>query len=202
MNHFIKLLHVLILIFVFQALTGCGAGWIPTRFATLQEAYPPGDILRSMEVVPSDSTIQKVFNAPYEDVFRAAIVSASQTQWLVEVQDKANGVILAMRVLQIMPPPDTADCQNNAGANRRPSQRNSYYAVVIKEKGPKSIEVTAVAKAQGRCEHKLCWGAPSANAVCERYASLHWATGHDNALSELTQFMVFISNNLIAAGVS
>jgi hypothetical protein len=189
------------MIFWFFTLAGCGHVWIPTRFGTMEEAYSLGDPLRSTEGVPSESMQKVVFNAPYEDVFRAADVSASQTQWLIQKESKAEGIILAIRVLQIPPPPDTADCPNAAGANRRPTQRNYYYAVVIKEKGPKSTEITAVAKVQGRCEHKSCFLEPTANAVCERYASLHWATGHDSAMSELTQFMTFIRNNLIAAGL-
>jgi hypothetical protein len=205
MNHSAKLLRALILTFVFLLLTGCLPGlqmeWIPDRFATLQEVYAPGDLLRSIEVAPIDSNIKKVFNAPYEDVFRAAIVSAGQTQWLVEVQDKAKGVILATRVLQTPPPVGAgANCEANNFANKNPTRRNYYYAVVITEKGPKSIEVTALAKAQGKCEHKGCL-ARERHEECERYASVHWATGHDNAMSELSQFMVFINNHLIAAGV-
>lgn len=195
---------VLFLICCFFALAGCGGlTWIPTSFATLQEAYPSGDPLRSTEGIPSESMQKVVFNAPYEDVFRAASVSASQTQWLIQKESKTEGIILALRVLQIPPPPDTLDCPNAAGANRRPTQRNYYYAVVIKEKGPKSTEVAAVAKAQGMC-HTSCYDLfnPSANTACERYASLHWASGHDTAMSELTQFMVFIRNNLIAAGLT
>jgi hypothetical protein len=154
-----------------------------------------------MEGAPPESMQKIVFNAPFEDVYRAANVSVSQVQWLIQKESKAQGIILAIQILEMLPPVTTANCPLNGGANSRPRQRNYYYAVVIKEKGPKSTEITAVAKVQGGCEHKACFAAPSNNRACEAYASLHWATRDDSALPQLTQFMTFIRNNLIAAGL-
>ena len=193
---------ILLLILCLFLLGGCasGKGWIPTSFAGIDEAYPQGGLLGSASSAPSESMRKSVFNAPYQDVFRAASISVSQAQWFLQKEDKAGGAILATRILQIQPPPGISTCPAGGGYNLHPTQRNFYYAVLINEKGPKSTEVSVFVKAQGRCFHTTrCFG--HSEYICDEYASLHWATVRDNALPDLTQFLTFVRNNLIAAGL-
>jgi hypothetical protein len=197
-----RLIYIPFLIFCLCLLGGCAptATWSPSRFAALEEAFPSERFLDSTAGIPSDSLKKNLFNAPYEDVFRAVSISASQAQMLVEKEDKKGGIILAVRTIQAPPPPGLPDCVLALQGNTRPQQRNYYYAILVKEMGPKSTEVTAVAKAQGRCIDGPCLTGPPA-ATCHAYASVHWAMAHENSLQELTQLMIFIRNNLIQAGL-
>jgi hypothetical protein len=157
------------------------------------EAYSAKEYLQNTDQIPRDSFKKAAFKVPYEDVFRAASVSASQAQFSIEEERKADGVILAMRTIQERPPQDIPI----APGNQRPHQRNYYYAIVVKEKGPKSTEVVIMAKAQGKCLVDPL----SATAACKAYAVPHWAAGHDDATPDLNQYMIFLRNNLIAAGL-
>lgn len=185
-------------IVILLILGGCGGGvWLPQRFGTAGEAYLSKDYLQSTEHIPSESHQKSMFNVPYEDVYRAVYVSASQAQLNIVKESKAEGVILALQALTINPPSDLMNCPANNFANNKPLQWYYYYAIVIKERGPRSTEVTAMAKAQGRCFSGVCFG----NDPCPQYASIHWAAGLDSAMTNLSQLMVFIRNNLIAAGL-
>lgn len=181
---------VLFVILCCIALTGCGT-WLPERFVRPDEAYSAKEYLQNTDQLPYDSFKKAVFKVPYEDVFRAASVSASQAQFNVEEERKADGVILATRIIQERPPHD------GAPGNQRPHQRNYYYAIVVKERGPKSTEVVIMAKAQGKCLADPLMG----TAQCRAYAIPHWATVYDNATQDLGQFMTFLRNNLIMAGL-
>jgi hypothetical protein len=187
----------LFILFLFT-LEGCGGGmWLPQRFGTVGEAYLSRDYLQSIEHIPSESYQKSMFNAPYEDVYRAVSVSASQAQLNIKKENKAEGLIFAEQALKINPPTDLLNCPANNFANNKPALWYYYYAIVIKEKGPKSTEVTAMAKAQGRCHTGGCWG----NDNCPHYSAIHWASGPDSAMTNLSQLMIFIRNNLIAAGL-
>jgi hypothetical protein len=181
---------VLFLILCFSALLGCGT-WLPERFVRPDEAYSAKEYFQNTDQLPYESFKKAVFEVPYEDVFRAASLSASQAQFNIEEERKADGLILATRTVQERPPRDAAP------GNQRPHQRNYYYAIVVKEKGPKSTEVVIMAKAQGKCLADPL-GSP---AQCRAYAIPHWAAGHDNPTQDLGQFMTFLRNNLIAAGL-
>jgi hypothetical protein len=166
---------------------------LPERFVRVGEAYSSKDYLQNTEQIPQDSFKKMLFQAPYEDVFRAASVSASQAQFSVEEEKKAEGVILATRTAKEQPP----QIYPMSPVNQQPHQRNYYYAILVKEKGPKSTEVVIMAKVQGKCLTELL----ISPAVCKAYATPHWASGHDNAMQDLNQFIVFLRNNLIAAGL-
>ena len=197
-----RLLYIPFFIFCLCALGGCDptARWSPLRFATLEEAFPYANLFDSTAGIPNDSIKKNLFNAPYEDVFRAVSISVSKAQMLLEKEDKKTGVILAVRMIQAPPPPGLPNCVLALQGNTRPQQRNYYYAILVREKGPKSTEVTAVAKAQGRCIYGPCLQGPPPS-TCHEYASVHWATAHENSLQELSQLMIFIRNNLIQAGL-
>ncbi len=173
-------------------LSGCGS-WVPERFVRAGEAYSSKDYLKNFEHLPQDSFKKMVFQAPFEDVFRAASISVSQSQFSLEEERKAEGVILATRIVEALPPQD----RPIAPGNQRPHQRNYYYAIVVKERGPKTTEVIIAAKAQGKCLID-----PLSNtSACKAYSIPHWATGHDAATQDLNQFMIFLRNNLIQAGL-
>ena len=182
---------ILFLILCFFVPLGCGT-WVPERFVRPGEAYSSKDYLHT-EQIPQDSFKKMVFQAPYENVFRTASVSASQAQLSIEEESKGEGVILATRIVQALPPQNLPI----SPGNKLSHQRNYYYAILVKEKGAKSTEVLITVKSQGKCLiDPLC-----NTSACKAYAIPHWATGHDHAMQDLNQFMIFLRNNLIAAGL-
>jgi hypothetical protein len=182
----------LILFIMILALSGCRSH-LPANFATVEEAFPPAET-KTPANIPSDSIKRSIFEVPFEDVFRAVMVSVSQVQMNIESNDKNKGIILATRTIEVPPP-----FHSDLGDNRRPKQRNYYYKIMVIEKGPKSTEVIAFAKTQGSCTD---WSIDAAfGSPCPKYAALHWAQNQDSSARELTQLMTFIRNNLIAAGL-
>jgi len=195
-----RLAHIGLLICCLCVLGGCGT-WLPVKFAKVEEVFTFAKPIESTGHIPSSSIKKNLFNAPYEDVYRAVSVSISQAQMNVEEEDKSKGIILAVRTIQALPPLYVGNTCDSAGSrgNTRPQPRNYYYAIMVVEKGPKSTEVTAISKAQGRCNNGFCLG--DAGAGCDTYSSVHWSTIEENSLPELTQLMTFIRNNLIQAGL-
>lgn len=178
--------------------SGCAANvWHPVRFSTTEEAF--ASLKPADQIPPPDSVKKGVFRAPFEDVWRAASISASQAQLNVEIENKAKGVIFATRTIQAAPFPTVPTCQFSQPYNGVPQQRNYYYAIVLKEQEAKSTEVTVLALAQGRCITGACAGFVDGEE-CRKYSSIHWATGLENSMTELNQVLIFIRNNLIAAG--
>ena len=181
---------------------------VPKRFATLEEVYPPNASLTPPPDAPLDSFKKGTFEAPYEDVFRAVSVSASQAQFNVESTDKARGLILATRVMMV----------RNLGESRTSEPRQYSYAIMVKENGPKSSEVMVLAKVQQSCTRMSFLSGMSGilgfgvlliatlpiylldKTTCDKAATVQWATGEFTTLQEMTQIMTFTRNNLIAAG--
>ena len=188
-------LNMILLGSLFMA--GCGGVWIPERFASLNEVYSTQNYLQSIDSIPPESIQKRVFDAPFEDVYQAVNVSASQAQLDVRTENKADGLILAMQTLTIDPPSDLMNCPANDFSNKKQLQWKYYYLIFVREKGSRSTEVVVMVKAQGRCLQGGCFG----KDPCPDYASVHWATGYDNAEGQLSQLMVFIRNNLIQAGL-
>jgi len=188
-----KLILSAILLIMLSAMLGCRSH-LPVNFVTVEDAFPTG-VSSSIANIPSESFKRSIYEATYEDVYRAVMVSVSQVQMNIEVTDKNKGIILATRTINI-PPPFGSDLADN----RRPMQRNYYYKVMVIEKGSKSTEVIALAKAQGRCIDwpldNVMFGAP-----CGKYSTIHWAVNQESSAQELAQLMTFIRNNLIAAGL-
>jgi hypothetical protein len=118
----------------------------------------------------------------------------------VEVEDKTKGVIFATRTIQATPYPIVPTCQYSQSLNGVPQQRNYYYAIVLKEQGAKSTEVTVLALAQGRCITGACARFLDGEE-CMKYSSVHWAMSLESSMTELNQVLIFIRNNLIAAGL-
>src|SRR3990172_4127802 len=164
-------------------LVSCSA-WHPARFASVQEAYVGGEHLAEPSPAPVDSRKKALFDVPYEDMYRAASVSASQAQMSIEWEDKAKGQILAVRVTKGLMPQKSF----MQPGNRRPQDKYFFYSIVVRERGPRSTEVSITAKTQGRCiTESVDLGGDKAE--CLAYSVPHWATGDDNSQQELTQFM-------------
>ena len=207
----------LMIVISFSGLTGCAMDWYwtPERSATVQEAFrsyaPPGD-----PAVARQAVVQQVFNAPYEDVFRAVNVSASQALFHVHEQDKRAGVVLATEVLRTQPTDQV--------------HTTFYYAILIKERGPRRTSVTIMAKVQYPCLYQVVgagWhiatfgivkaatalsGEDDDKESCTRRSTLRWAAvvNSDSGIRrlpfspdrtpEIARFLSFVRNNLIAAG--
>lgn len=185
------------------SLGGCASTYLPEKWSSLDEAFPPRERLRSSEV-PSESQQRGIFAAPYEDVYRAAMTSLSQAQYNIGYEDKKSGSLAGTRIVQAPPGPGVGD---NAVM---PTERRYFVTVSVQERGPKSTEVLVAAKAQGRCQltpavaHIITAGASAmmgVNDKCRAYSELHWASGNTSASQDLNSLLNFIRNNLLAAGV-
>lgn len=166
--------------------------------ASVGVAYPVEEIEGLGEKAPPQSRKAAVFAASYEEVYRAVVVSASQTQINIERENKSKGLVLGSRVVEALPPVPT--CPGSQRVNGISQPRKYFYAIVIKEKGVRSTEVLASVKVQGACWTGHCFEYIDMEA-CSQYARLHWANLVENPEKELTQLMTFIRNNLHAAGV-
>ena len=155
------------------------------QFMTVQEAFGPS----GSDEPPKDSKAIKtnIFDASYEEVFRAASVSTSQAQFEIQSEDKHRGVILATREVQ---------------GSGYWFPRIFFYSIRLKELGPKRTKVTIVAKVQAACTRFNWGGASETNALCDKVSKGAWADlgGIFLAAPELSQFMIFVRNNLLAAG--
>lgn len=166
--------------------------------ASVEFVYSPLEIGSLIAKAPSQSKKATLFAASYEDVYRAAFVSASQTQINIETENKSKGLMLGTRAVEAVPP--IPRCQNSERLNGVSLPRKYFYAIVVTEKGPKSTEVLATVKVQGACWTGVCFQSVDL-AECTHYSTPHWADLGENPERELTQLMTFIRNNLIAAGV-
>jgi hypothetical protein len=178
---------------------------VPEHYDVMNKAYPPND-MASPASAPPESIKKSTFEAPYEDVYRAATIAASQAQFNIESSDKSKGLILAERIAL------TGKVGDNAV-----TQTKFFYAITVKELGPKVTEVAISSKAQTKCRYT----SPGTHVVttifsfgiwllfipaivaldnqCKEAAEIHWDA--TMSLEQLTQFMTFTRNNLIAAGV-
>lgn len=173
-------------------LAGCATTTLPERWSTAKDAFPS----KADMIPPADKTgVFEVtsFTAPYEDVYRAASVSASQAMLDVTAESKDDGYILAEQIPQGKP------------------GIHYYYAITVDELGPKQSRVTIMSKMQAQC---VILGSgysiatlgilPAAqhatgetDEACRENSQVHW--GGDP--TQFKQFMSFVRNNLIAAGV-
>lgn len=184
----------------------------PERFARPSEVFPPASLKGFDSDAPFDSVKSTQVEAPFEDTFRAATVAASQSQFNIEESNKAKGWILATRVIHV--PFGQQGIMKYDG-----SQKVYTYAIVVTEQGKKSTKVQIGAKMQRSCKkYNLLGqimrpiviiltfglelqGAGADHNQCEAESQLNWATGQNSSLQEMTQFLIFLRNNLIAAGV-
>ncbi len=175
-------------------LVGC-METVPKYFHPLNQVFPPDNLPPITPQTPNSSYKRETFDIPYEDVYRAANMAVSQAQINIKQQDKGKGVILGERYL------GSADV---------------FYAVKVKELGPKSTEVLIMTKAERTCRQltTLDWITSPFWVVfslglgvflinqsldCSKLleSGPYWANGQ----KELEQFQVFLRNNLIAAGL-
>jgi len=210
-NLTMRMISLIVLVFF---LSGCTVT-VPERFATLQEAYPPNESLTPPPDAPPDSYKKGTFAAPFEDVFRAVNVAASQAQLNVESTDKRKGQILATRFAQVQPRGFSGDYSLKTFAS------TYSYMIAVSEKGPKTTEVLASSKVQITCERVTALGwigrtlaVPLTFGLmlvvlpfqirddnrCADLSTAQWATGELSSQQELDRLLIFTRNNLIAAG--
>jgi hypothetical protein len=145
------------------------------------------------------------FAAPYDDVFRAAVVAAGQALLNIEEQQKSAGMVYASRSLT-MPPHGTSE------ARRKRTQHTYFYAISVRELGPKTSEVRISAKVQGGCDmvgagiYMLTAGVLTKqfndeNDRCRALTAGMWADGEHSSEPEMQQFLALLRNQLVAAGL-
>ncbi len=173
-------------------LTGGCATTLPEHWSNAKEAYPGTQAM----VPPADKPGAfegATFSTAFEDTYRAASVSASQAMFDVTDEDKSAGYILAEQVPQGKP------------------GLHYYYAIKIDELGAKKSRVTIMSKVQIQCVTfnaatdiatlgllpAVQHGTGETDEKCRENSEVHW--GGD--AGQIKQFMSFVRNNLIAAGV-
>ena len=180
-------------------LGGCASGpsVLPSTFSNVEQVFANGAHLNPPPNTPADSRKHIEVPVNYEDAYRATIVSLTQALMNIERENKAQGVVFAQKIVQVIP----GFHPTNNFNNQRSQERRYYFAIVLKEKGAELTEITAYAKVQGRCYFaSTAFGLPTDKVNCQNYATVHWASGIDSAQESLSQFMILLRNNLIAAG--
>ena len=193
-SNLVAILISLVVLAYFVSISGC-VTVLPKSFATPKEAYPSSKSFIPPSNAPRDSFKRAVFEAPYDDVFRAVKVSVSQVMLNIESSNKAKGEILATSIKNTFNP-KTGD----------PREIRYYYGILVKEIGPETTEVTILAKRQRSCKSLsratacLSFGAtlPHIEECNEETVAVKLAT---DAVEQLSQFMTVTRNNLIASGV-
>jgi len=201
-------MRVALILALAAAAAGCASS-PKVQLADVREVFTDPKQLASGAGVPAEATKTAVYEVPFEDVFRLANISASQAQLSVEEVQKNAGLIFATRAIM----------KSAAGfGTGAPTPHRFFYAISVQELGPKSTRVRVMAKLQGKCETDVeFWGGPtytllaigsvgigplmgsSINKQCEALRVPHWAINQDSAETEISQFFVFLRNNLLAA---
>lgn len=191
------------------AAAGC-ATVTKVELAEVRDVFSDRSQLATGNGVPPEASKTAVYDVPFEDVFRLTNLSASQAQLSVEDVQKNAGIILATR--SVMKDP--------SGMGSAPTPHRFFYAVSVQELAPKSTRVRVVAKMQGKCQTST-ESVPGGSAMyafvtvstlglghmalapldkrCKELRQPHWATDKDSAEQELSQFFIFLRNNLLAA---
>lgn len=182
-------LGVWIGLFSATVISGCSIGptILPDRFMGSGDAFPSSEAATPPAEF-SEATRSSTFNAAFEDVFRAASVAASNAQLHIESEHKSSGFIVASRAVKMIP---------RGTDNTQPSEHIYFYAVVVRELGPKRTDVRISAKVQGRCQLSIL---PGHREYCRKLSSGMWAVSQHGTTEELLRFLTFLRNNLIAAG--
>ncbi len=180
----------------------------PERFATVQEAFPINEPL-STNGLSHDSFRSAVYEAPFDDVFRAATTAITFADFNIESSDSANGIILASNE-------NTYRSRNSFGGdfNRRHS-----FAVVLTKKGRTSTEVTIYSKIQSTCRYmglisSVLFIVVSAGvgvlytpvlildySTCSELAELHWVTeSQESKAPKMAEILTSIRQKLMTSG--
>ena len=166
------------------------------HWMTSEEAFDPSHNGNP----PDPNSIKKVvIDASYEEVFHAASNAATQAMWEIDKQDKTGGLLFAHRIVdepwsKIIP-------QWGEGP---PGKHQYFYRVKTNELSAKQTEVVLESKVQGNCRGcaaPLGLGRSHCKAVeqdCGELRAGMWLNANDQ--EEISQFVVLLRNNLIAAG--
>jgi hypothetical protein len=157
---------------------------------TAEEAFDPS---HTSDGPPPNWIKKVVLDASYEEVFRAASIAATQAQWDVEKQDKHAGIVLAKRLVESEAVPVSWGSERTTHAH--------FYRISVTELAGKQTEVAIVGKVQAYCviQHGLTGlHAGKDNENCQKLAAGMWQSVAESP--EVSQFVVFLRNNLIAAG--
>ena len=199
--------RVLLAISIIVVMSGCAIypedNLQPSRLMTIGQAYPNLEAMAPPAAF-ADSSRVTTYQAPFEDVFRIASVTASQVQFYVEDTQKSRGVILASRSAMMQP--------KGTMSGHLTTEHQYYYAILVRELGPKRTEVRISSKVQGKCAmwhgsmHVASLGTLSSQIVqdnerCEKLSKGMWASGAQTSVVEMQQFHTFLRNGLIAAGL-
>ena len=137
-----------------------------------------------------------VFEASFEQVYRAASVSTSQALFEVEKEDTRTGRIFAKRIVEREP--------ISVSWGTETATHTYFYLITVKELAPKRSEVAILARVTAPCRLSHSYDRIAASAEklqadddrCRALAAGTWAGG---AEPQLSQFMILVRNNLIAA---
>jgi len=158
---------------------------------------------------PDSGMIRKVvIDASYEEAFHAASVAATQAMWDVDKQDKTAGVLLAHRIVD--EPLGKVFPDGPQGGTRYgvPGRHLYFYRMKANELSAKQTELVLGGRAQGYCgllgspptlsvkAYKSEWA--EYNQKCGELRAGMWLNANDQP--EISQFVVLLRNNLIAAG--
>ena len=199
-NSFFKILIYMFLIPSLIMLNGCFKD-LPENFSTITDVYPQKET--NIDDAPQGSFMKTSLRVPYEDAFRSATVAASQAQLATIDSDQDLGRILALRATAVNP-------LVRKGASQY------YYLIKVKEVTSNETEITIVTKSEEKCKYATPVGLTlftiltlgillffmpliaMENSQCTDKSTLHYDV---TSMPEITQFMNFVRNDLIAAGL-
>ncbi len=199
MNYLLR--RVAILFLLVLLLIGCASNPYhgPEHFAKSVDVFASARNGSLPEGGPSDSKLQIVYDAPYEDVFRTAKVSAAQAQLFVEEANKDKGVIFAVQSKKVGSHINNYIESTLSTAGWIESEKR-FYLIAVKELTAESTTVAIVSKIQFECK------APGSGVItnieaCRDKTKVHWPLGKERDISTMEMFHNFLQNNLIAAGL-
>jgi len=178
------------------------------QWMTSEEAFDPSHNGNA----PDSCSIKKVvIDASYEEVFHAASMAVTQAMWEIDKQDKAAGVLFAHRVVNEpitkYYPVVNKKCGVQLYASLcLPKEHQYFYRVKTNELSAKQTEVVVESKLQGYCDLHCTApfglaGRPWCNEYKQSCGELRAGISlKANDQPEISQFVVLLRNNLIAAG--
>jgi hypothetical protein len=177
------------------------------QWMTSEEAFNPSHNGNS----PDPDAVKKVvIDSSYEEVFHAASVAVTQAMWEIDKQDKTAGVLLAHRIAEEPITKNYRFRDNRCTAPAftslcMPEKHMYFYRVKINELSAKQTQVVLEGKVQGYCISSCTPILGMAKTWCNDYKEscreLRAGKGlNANDQQEISQFVVLLRNNLIAAG--
>lgn len=190
-----KVIKLLPIAFVFPLISGCLSLTVydtPKSLSNAAEVYSKNFTTINKSNLPEGSYKSSSFKAPYEDVFRAVNISAGQSLFNIESSNKDAGSILATKSAKV---PNPFNAPVHQGVE---SVRKYFYSILVTEKGPSTTDVRIVAKVQTTCQYNNIGG----KELCLKESTVNYSTEKwHSSESDMSNFLIFIRNNLYAAGV-